>query len=107
MLGFSIFGPEQVQFFTRSPFGWRQNDIDRNQDSVVFQATFLGARARTHAPFMSDINYEQIEKTSKRHKAAGTSIRCLSRPQAGLSRNRWPDCQQDLLSRRNERIDHI
>lgn len=72
--GFSLFGPERVQFFIHSPFGWRQNDnevVDRNQDSVVFQATFLEGSRQTHALFMSDIDHESIEqivKTSKRHK---------------------------------------
>jgi hypothetical protein len=71
--GFSMFGPERVQFFIHSPFGWRQNDnevVDRNQDSVVFQATFLEGARETYALFMSDINHdsiEQIVKTSKRH----------------------------------------
>jgi hypothetical protein len=71
--GFSIFGPERVQFFIHSPFGWRQNEnevVDRNQDSVVFQATFLEGARETYALFMSDINHdsiEQIVKTSKRH----------------------------------------
>jgi hypothetical protein len=72
--GFSKAGPERVQFFIHSPFGWRQNGsevIDRNQDSVVFQATFLEGGRETHALFMSDIDYESIEqivKTTKRHK---------------------------------------
>lgn len=72
--GFSTTGPERAQFFIHSPFGWRQNEnelIDRNQDSVVFQATFLEGGRETHALFMSDINYdsiEQIVKTTKRHK---------------------------------------
>jgi hypothetical protein len=71
--GFSIFGPERVQFFIHSPFGWRQSEnevVDRNQDSVVFQATFLEGARETYALFMSDINHdsiEQIVKTSKRH----------------------------------------
>jgi hypothetical protein len=71
--GYSTFGPERVQFFIHSPFGWRQNDnevVDRNQDSVVFQATFLEGGRETYALFMSDINHdsiEQIVKTSKRH----------------------------------------
>lgn len=71
--GFSMFGPERVQFFIHSPFGWRQNEnevVDRNQDSVVFQATFLEGARETYALFMSDINHdaiEQIVKTSKRH----------------------------------------
>lgn len=72
--GFSMSGPERVQFFIHSPFGWRQDDngiVDRNQDSVVFQATFLEGGRETHALFMSDINYDsidQIVQTSKRHK---------------------------------------
>jgi hypothetical protein len=72
--GFSTTGPERAQFFIHSPFGWRQNEnelIDRNQDSVVFQATFLEGGRETHALFMSDIDYdsiEQIVKTTKRHK---------------------------------------
>ncbi|MGA8614363.1 MAG: hypothetical protein WB760_22355 [Xanthobacteraceae bacterium] len=71
--GFSIFGPERVEFFIHSPFGWRQNDnevVDRNQDSIVFQATFLEGTRRTRALFMADIDHESIEqivKTSRRH----------------------------------------
>ncbi len=72
--GFSTAGPERVQFFIHSPFGWRQDDngiVDRNQDSVVFQATFLEGSRETHALFMSDINYDsidQIVQTTRRHK---------------------------------------
>lgn len=72
--GFSLLGTERVEFFIHSPFGWRQDDneiVDRNQDSVVFQATFLEGSRKTHALFMSDIDHgsiEQIVKTSKRHK---------------------------------------
>ena len=72
--GFSTAGPEGVQFFIHSPFGWRQNEdevVDRNQDSVVFQAAFLEGGRETHALFMSDIDYETIDQivtTTKRHK---------------------------------------
>jgi hypothetical protein len=72
--GFSTAGPERAQFFIHSPFAWRQNGnevVDRNQDSVVFQATFLEGFRETHALFMSDINWdsiEQIVKTTKRHE---------------------------------------
>ncbi|WP_439543374.1 hypothetical protein [Hyphomicrobium sp.] len=71
--GYSIFGPERAEFFIHSPFGWRQDDnqiIDRNQDSVVFQVTFLEGGRYTRALFMSDINYDsidQIVRTTKRH----------------------------------------
>lgn len=72
--GFSKFGPEQVEFFIHSPFAWRQNEtevVDRNQDSVVFQATFIEGRRETRALFMSDIDcdtIDQIVTTTKRHK---------------------------------------
>jgi len=71
--GFSLAGPERVQFFIHSPFGWRQDNnevIDRNQDSVVFQATFLEGTRESYALFMSDIDHQSIEHivtTSKRH----------------------------------------
>lgn len=72
--GFSISGPERVQFFIHSPFGWRLNEnevIDHNQDSVVFQATFLEGTRETQAPFMSDVDNDIINEivlTSRRHK---------------------------------------
>lgn len=71
--GFSTAGPERVQFFIHSPFSWRLNDrevIDRNQDSVAFQATFVEGGRETRALFMSDIDYDsidQIVRTSQRH----------------------------------------
>ena len=70
---YSKYGAERVEFFIHSPFGWRQNEneiVDRNQDSVVFQVTFLEAGRETHALFMSDINYDSIDQivlTTKRH----------------------------------------
>lgn len=72
--GFSTTGAEKAQFFIHSPFGWRQNEnevVDRNQDSVVFQATFLEGGRETYALFMSDIDHDSIEQivtTTKRHK---------------------------------------
>jgi hypothetical protein len=72
--GYSMASAERVQFFIHSPFGWRQNEnevVDRNQDSVVFQAAFLEGGRQTRALFMSDIDHEAIEmivKTTKRHK---------------------------------------
>lgn len=71
--GFSKFGPERAEFFIHSPFAWRQDEnhvVDRNQDSVVFQVTFLESGRETHALFMSDINYDTIDQivaTTKRH----------------------------------------
>jgi len=71
--GFSMFGPERVQFFIHSPHAWRQDGnvlIDRNQDSIVFQATFLEGGRETCALFMSDIDYGsiiEIVRTTRRH----------------------------------------
>ncbi len=71
--GFSKYGSEQAEFFIHSPFGWRQNEngiVDRNQDSVVFQATFLEGGRETYALFMSDIHADSIDQivlTTKRH----------------------------------------
>jgi hypothetical protein len=71
--GFSKFGTERAEFFIHSPFAWRLNDnevIDRNQDSIVFQVTFLEGGRETYALFMSDINYDsiiEIVDTTRRH----------------------------------------
>lgn len=78
--GYSMFGPERVQFFIHSPFGWRQNEnevIDRNQDSVVFQATFLEGGRETRALFMSDIDHEAIEHIVNISKQHGNEDRLL------------------------------
>lgn len=71
--GYSKFGAARAEFFIHSPFGWRQDGneiVDRNQDSVVFQATFLEGGRETYALFMSDIHcdsIDQIVQTTKRH----------------------------------------
>lgn len=71
---YSKYGTERVEFFIHSPFGWRQNEnevVDRNQDSVVFQATFLEGGRETYALFMSDIDADSIDQivvTTKRHR---------------------------------------
>ena len=78
--GFSTAGPERVQFFIHSPFGWRQNEkevVDRNQDSVVFQATFLEGGRDTRALFMSDINHESIDQIVKTTKRKGNADRLV------------------------------
>ena len=78
--GFSTAGPERVQFFIHSPFGWRQNEeevVDRNQDSVVFQATFLEGNRETQALFMSDIDHESIGQIVKTTNRKGNADRLL------------------------------
>ena len=78
--GFSTAGPERVRFFIHSPFGWRQNEeevVDRNQDSVVFQATFFEGGRETRALFMSDISHESIDQIVKTTKRKGNADRLL------------------------------
>ena len=63
--GYCTDRPERVKFFIHSPFGWRQDQnevVDRNQDSIVFQATFLEGDRETHVMFMSDIDHESIDQ---------------------------------------------
>lgn len=72
--GFSVSGPEKVQFFVHSPFAWRRDGRDmeeRNADSIMFQATFSEGGAEVYGLFGADIDHEtlsQIVQTSKRHK---------------------------------------
>src|SRR5262249_53859681 len=72
--GYSKTGPQQVEFFSHCPFAWRTNENkleDRNEDSIVFQATFREDGVESYALLGSDVNYEtlsQIVQTTKRHK---------------------------------------
>ncbi len=71
--GFTKYGMEGVEFFIHSPFGWRRNEReveDRNQDSLVFQATFMEGLRDTRVLFMSDAPHDaiaQIVQTTRRH----------------------------------------
>jgi hypothetical protein len=72
--GFTKNSAAGVEFFVHSPFAWRTNENrleDRNEDSIVFQATFVADGAETYAIFGSDVNYESLSlivQTTKRHK---------------------------------------
>ncbi|MDL2328183.1 hypothetical protein LJC71_00320 [Desulfosarcina sp. OttesenSCG-928-A07] len=72
--GFSLDKDERVEFFAHSPFAWRVDDQkieDRNQNSIVFQATFIESGIETRAIFGGDVDSEtlsEIVKTTKRHK---------------------------------------
>jgi hypothetical protein len=78
--GYSKDGPEQVEFFAHCPFAWRQDEntvIDRNGDSIVFQASFKEGSYESYALFASDVDYEvlsQIVETTRKH---GRSDRLL------------------------------
>ena len=71
--GFWKHGPARVEFFVHCPFAWRTDERgleDRNQDSVVLQATFVEGGQETYALLGSDVEHEtlsQIVTTSKRH----------------------------------------
>ena len=78
--GFSMFGPEGVQFFIHSPHAWRHDQnalVDRNQDSIVFQATFLEGGRETYALFMSDIEHGSIAEIVKTTIGHGNDDRLL------------------------------
>ena len=65
--GYRKEGPEQAEFFVHSPFGSRQNDqtvIERNEHSVVMQATFRegGSENDSYAILGSDIDYACIDE---------------------------------------------
>lgn len=72
--GFSLTQSERVEFFAHSPFAWRFDDQkieDRNQNSIVFQATFIEESTKTYAIFGGDIDSEtltEVIKTTKKHQ---------------------------------------
>jgi hypothetical protein len=72
--GFSLVGPEKVQFFVHSPFASIRDERgmeERNADSIMFQATFLEGGAEVYGLFGADVNHEtlsQIVQTTKWHK---------------------------------------
>lgn len=71
--GYEKDGPEQVEFFVHSPFGWRQDEntvVSRNEDSIVMHATFQEAGTESRLFLGSDANHEilsQIVQTTRRH----------------------------------------
>jgi hypothetical protein len=71
--GYTKEGPAQAEFFVHSPFGWRQNDqtvIERNENSIVMQATFREGNEDSYALLGSDANHEciaDIVQISRKH----------------------------------------
>jgi hypothetical protein len=79
--GYDKWGAEGVEFFIHSPFGFRRNERDvedRNQDSVVFQATFLEGGRDTRALFTADMDWPGL-----------TDIVDISRKHGHESRLHW------------------
>lgn len=63
--GYDKAGPAQVEFFVHCPFGWRQNKntvIERNEDSIVLQATFVEGGRESRLLLASDVNYETLSE---------------------------------------------
>lgn len=71
--GYSLAGPEKVEFFVHCPFGWRQDQntvISRNEDSIAMHATFKEGGRESRLFMASDINYETlaaIVQTTRKH----------------------------------------
>lgn len=70
--GFSKDASEKVEFFVHSPFAWRTDDglEDRNECSIVVQATFNEGSEESYALLGADIDYESLSlivKTSRKH----------------------------------------
>ena len=72
--GYDRNGVAQAEFFVHCPFAWRQDEntvIDRNEDSIVMQVTFVEERSETRLFLASDVNHEtltEIIRTSRRHE---------------------------------------
>lgn len=70
---FSKDGPEKVEFFVHSPFGWRQDDdtvVQRNENSIVLQVTFVESTSESRLFLASDVNHEtlsDIVQVTKNH----------------------------------------
>ena len=78
--GYEKGGPERVEFFVHCPFGWRQDDntvIDRNEDSIVLQATFVEGVRESRLLLASDVNYETISAIAQITRKHGNEDRLL------------------------------
>lgn len=78
--GYTKEGPAQAEFFVHSPFGWRQDEntvIDRNQDSIMMQATFREGGNDTYALLGSDLDHESISAIVQVTRHRGNADRLL------------------------------
>lgn len=76
--GYSAGDDEGVEFFVHCPFAWRIDEReveDRNQDSIVFQATFNEGGQLTYALFGSDVDSETLDKIVRTTKRKSNSNR--------------------------------
>lgn len=78
--GYTKEGPAQAEFFVHSPFGWRQDErtvIDRNQDSIVMQATFREGGNDTYVLLGSDVDHESLSVIAQVTRKYGNADRLL------------------------------
>lgn len=63
--GYTKEGAAQAEFFVHSPFGWRIDDttvIDRNECSIVMQATFRESGNDSYFLLGADVDYETLSE---------------------------------------------
>jgi hypothetical protein len=71
--GYTKEGAARAEFFVHSPFGWRQNEstvIERNENSIVMQATFREGGGDSYVLLGSDANHgciDEIVQISRQH----------------------------------------
>lgn len=61
--GYTKEGSAQCEFFVHSPFGWRQDEvtvIDRNEGSIIMQATFREGNSDSYFFLGSDADHEML-----------------------------------------------
>ena len=78
--GYTKEGPAQAEFFVHCPFGWRQDEstvIDRNEGSIVMQATLREGGRDSYLLLGSDIDHETITEIVKVTKYHGNEDRLL------------------------------
>lgn len=78
--GYEKDGPERVEFFVHCPFGWRQDEntvIERNEDSIVMQATFVEGGRESRLFLASDVNHETLSAIVQVTRKHGNEDRLL------------------------------
>ena len=78
--GYMKEGAAQAEFFVHCPFGWRFDDttvVDRNEASIVMQATFREGGRDSYLLLGSDIDHETISEIVQVTKKHGNDNRLL------------------------------
>ncbi len=78
--GYTMEGAAQAEFFVHCPFGWRLDDttvVDRNEASIVMQATFREGNRDSYLLLGSDADHETISDIVQVTKAHSNEDRLL------------------------------